>query len=103
MFKVTIIKLEYKMDEGKMRVWWMPQVPMNNKFEVEVSDEKEAAKIISVLADYDAFQFENKIKPDYSNMGGVEVFQDGEWMDWYNEEYDDFNDYTNSLELEDAN
>lgn len=42
---------------------------------------------MDVLADYDQFQFENRIKPDYCNMGGLlMVDDDGEWVDWYDEE-----------------
>lgn len=70
----------------KMRVWWVPQIPMD-AFQVEVNSVEEAAKIMNVLADYDIFQFENNIKPDYCNTGGLEVMSsDGSWEDWYDEE-----------------
>src|SRR5688500_11946945 len=67
--------------EGDLKVWWIPQVPMR-AFEVPVSSVEEAAKIMTVLADYDTFQFENKVKPDYCNTGGLVVFEDGDWCDW---------------------
>lgn len=67
--------------EGDLKVWWIPQVPMT-AFEVPVSSVSEAAKIMNVLADYDLFQFDNNVKPDYSNTGGLQVFEDGEWIDW---------------------
>ncbi len=51
---------------------------------------------MNVLANYDLFQLENSIKPDYSNVGGLEVRRvcdpDActcrccEWEDWYDEE-----------------
>jgi hypothetical protein len=80
----------------KFRVWWIPQVPME-PFYVNVKSITEARKIIGVLADYDAFQYENKIKPDYSNVGGLEVFDkeditdsaDGSWVEWYDEDGND--------------
>lgn len=56
--------------EGALKVWWIPQVPMK-AFEFLVKDMVEGKKIMEVLADYDTFQFENNIKPDYSNMGGL--------------------------------
>lgn len=37
------------------------------------------------------FQFENRIKPDYANVGGLERFgaedseNDAGWCDWYDE------------------
>ena len=70
-----------------MKVWWIPQVPMK-PFEVSISSVEEGVKILNVLADYDAFQFENKIKPDYANAGGLMVWEldDNEWVDWYDPE-----------------
>ena len=76
----------------KLQVWWIPQVPMKS-FEVPVQSVEEGVKIMNVLADYDAFQFENRIKPDYCNAGGLcqwDENSDGEgtpgWVDWYDEE-----------------
>ena len=71
--------------DGTLCVWWIPQVPME-PFHVEVKSIGEARKILEVLAQYDIFQFKNNVKPDYCNAGGLEVFQDGEWFEWYDEE-----------------
>jgi hypothetical protein len=76
---------------GNMRVWWNPQVP-GKAFRVPVASLEEGVKILIVLADYDIFQYKNRIKPDYSNAGGIEVLVDvgpyelPEWCDWYDEE-----------------
>ena len=78
--------------EGDLRVYWIPQVPMK-AFEYNVKTLEEAAILLDVLAKYDIFQYENKVKPDYCNMGGLIVFEDGEWCDWYNEEGDSFDDW----------
>lgn len=68
-----------------LKLWWIPQIPMK-AFEVEVSSVEEGVKLLDVLADYDAFQFENNVKPDYSNVGGLMIQEpDGEWVDWYDE------------------
>lgn len=40
--------------EKKLKVWWIPQVPMK-PYEVVVSNVAEAVKIMDVLAGYDAF------------------------------------------------
>ena len=70
---------------GSLRVWWIPQVPMQ-PFRVEVATVREAKLLLDTLAKYDIFQFENRIKPDYCNAGGLEVFEDGEWCEWYDED-----------------
>jgi hypothetical protein len=69
----------------KFRVWHIPQIPMN-AFYVEVPDIETAKVVATLLADYDRFQFENKIKPDYANASGLETLIDGEWEEWSSEE-----------------
>lgn len=66
----------------RFRVWWIPQVP-GEPFYVEVSSVPQGVKIMNTLADYDQFQLDNNIKPDYSNAGGLQMMEDGEWVDWY--------------------
>ena len=44
------------------------------------------------LAYYDMFQFENKVKPDYSNAGGLEIFRNGEWEEWESDDGDNVRD-----------
>lgn len=76
----------------KLQVWWIPQIPMA-LFTVDVSSVAEGAKILEVLADYDRFQFENRVKPDYANAGGLNQWSDNcdgggnpGWEDWEDEE-----------------
>ena len=73
------------MKTGDLKVWWIPQIPMK-QFEVPVKSPKEAVLILDTLARYDTFQLENNIKPDYCNAGGLIVFEDGEWTEWYSKE-----------------
>lgn len=50
--------------------------------------------MMNVLAEYDMFQYDNNIKPDYCNAGGLQCFDpdddtddpNGSWTDWYDEE-----------------
>jgi hypothetical protein len=69
----------------KMRVWHIPQIP-GKAFKVNVKDEVEARKIIDILSMYDQFQFQERIKGDFSNICGVEVFNNKskEWEDYEN-------------------
>ncbi len=93
-----------KRDQVKMRVWWIPQVPMEPfHVDIPVTDERGSVKrvdhmvqhakmLLATLAKYDLFQFRNKIKPDYANVGGLEVFEDGEWSEWANVDGYDINE-----------
>ena len=60
--------------KGNLRVWWIPQVPMK-PFEKSVRTLREARLLLDTLANYDQFQLDNNIKPDYSNMGGLMQFE----------------------------
>lgn len=79
---------------GDLRVWWIPQIPMS-AFRVPVKDIEQAKFTLVLLANYDIFQFENHVKPDYSNVGGLEVYVedagDGkpDWEEWEDEEGND--------------
>lgn len=77
-----------KYEDGDLRVFWIPQVGMDGCFYVDVKTASEAILLINSLANYDLFQYENKIKPDYANCGGLEVFENGEWVEWINDDGD---------------
>jgi len=86
--------MENQTEGVRLRVWWIPQVP-GTPFHVEVKDIEQATFLMKVLADYDDFQYKNNIKPDYSNVGGLEVFnkEDQEWEDWDDDDGDDIDEY----------
>lgn len=77
----------------KLRVWWIPQITCK-PFYVDVGSLEEGVKVMDMLAEYDLFQYDNNIKPDYCNAGGLQVFDpeddtdgpNGSWCDWYDEE-----------------
>ncbi len=88
--------------KNKLRVHHYPQIPCK-PFIVDVEDEKEASKIIKVLADQHLWLFENRIIPDYSNVIQVVMWDEtldnegdllGDWTDYWNEqegmEWDEF-------------
>lgn len=86
----------------KLRVWWISQVSNCRTFYVPVDSVEDGKRLLDTLAAYDAFQFQNNIKPDYCNIGGLEVFNksDNEWEDWYLETdgyyFDNVDDYCDS-------
>jgi hypothetical protein len=74
---------------GDLRVWHIPQVP-GKPFHVKVETIAEAKAVLSILAQYDLFQLKHRIKGDYSNVAGLEIYEAdaGEghpgWCTWYN-------------------
>ncbi len=97
---------------NKFRVWHIPQIPMKS-FKVEVESVEEGVRLMDALANYDLFQYENNIKPDYCNMNGLQMWDESltdedmrdmelsdKWVDWYNDEFDDPRDYIESLNKE---
>jgi hypothetical protein len=91
---------------GDLLVWWMPQVP-GEAFYVLVDDVDEAICVTEMLAAYDVFQFEHRIKPDYSSTGGLQVYEadGGEaggpgWVEWCSENGDDLSDLRKSYDEE---
>ena len=72
------------MSNEKLKVWWIPQVPMDNPFHRNVSSIEMAVEIIEVLALYDLYQYDNCIKPNFANAGGLLKFntETNKWEDW---------------------
>jgi hypothetical protein len=89
---------------SKLRVWWLPQIGASEPFYVPVQSAEEGKKVLDILAAYDAFQLQNRIKPDYSNTGGLQIYdsETQEYEDWYFETedayYEDLDDYISDLE-----
>lgn len=69
------------------RVWWIPQVPMR-PFYYPVKDVETAKVLLDTLALYDRFQYKNKVKPDYSNAGGLEIWDSSKqlWIEYEDDE-----------------
>lgn len=84
------MKYQKAYKEGDLRIWWIPQIGCGAQFNVDVESPEEAKKLLTVLASYDMFQLEHRIKPDFCNAGGLCVYEsDGDggfdWCDWYDE------------------
>lgn len=80
---------------SKLRVWWIPQAgATEDSFYVPVETVEEGKKVMDMLAAYDAYQRQNRIKPDYCNCGGVQRWDEDsqDWEDWYMETEDDYFD-----------
>lgn len=78
---------------GDLRVWHIPQVPME-AFRWKVKTPEEAVALMDALAAYDDFQLANDVKPDYASAAGLEEYvSEGpgheEWVEWYHPETGD--------------
>jgi hypothetical protein len=71
--------------KGDLMVWWVAQVPME-PIKIPVPDAKTGAMILNVLAEYDAYQYLNDVKPDYCNAGGLIEWTGTSWDDWMDDE-----------------
>lgn len=100
---------KYRKDEmtmkDKLRVWWISQVGASSEtFYVPVQSVEEGKKVMDMLAAYDAFQLQNRIKPDYTNVGGLQVYDPTfeEWEDWHleteNDYFEDVDEYCEQCE-----
>ena len=86
----------------KLRVWHNCQVGKVDNFYVEVENVEQAWKILNTLWDYDLFQYENNIKPDYCNVSGLEYFDEEEqdWCEWYDDDGYDIKEHFEYLDEE---
>lgn len=69
----------------RLQVHHYPQMPCT-PFCVDVKDEYEAMKIINTLADQHIWLFANKLIPDYSNAFMVVMWENNEWVEYFNHE-----------------
>ena len=58
------------MPKLELQLWWIPQVPMK-PFTFDVPNIEVGKLMLDAFAKYDLFQLANRIRPDYSNAGGL--------------------------------
>lgn len=88
--------------EGDLRINYIPQIP-GKPFqaifpvdtETDFPDDVEfarrlgrAAQTLDAIINFSTFEYDNRIKPDYSDMLAIERFQDGDWEDIDEEEWE---------------
>ncbi len=76
---------------GDLRIWYVPQAPMDS-YTQPVDSIEEGFKILDAIYQVALFEFENRLKPDYSNAGGVSRYEtNGEGgFDWYDVDEDEW-------------
>ena len=66
-------------EEGTLRVWWVRNAPSPAEYWI-VADVADAQKVLGELERHDL-----KDSRVQSNVGGLEVYEGGEWHEWYDE------------------
>ncbi len=86
-------KISLKENTEWVKVSHCPQIPQP-WFEVYCESLEIACAITKTLWQYDIFQYENNIKPDYSNTTDIQTYnkETGEWESYYTEDGDDIID-----------
>jgi len=71
--------------EDDMRIWWR-EIEPQTLYYVPVRNIQEA---VIVFAQFVC----NGLQKDWSNAGGLEVYRNGEWEEWYDEDGEDIDFY----------
>jgi hypothetical protein len=75
--------------EGDLSVWHIPQIP-GTPIRISVDSIEDGFSVMQILSVYDAFQLEENIKPDYANANGLDIWESGEWVTWYDDDIDEY-------------
>ncbi|MFF0498489.1 hypothetical protein ACFYU5_18935 [Nocardia aobensis] len=63
---------------GDLRIWYIPQIPMKAYYR-DITSVEEGRNLLDAIYELALFEFHNNVKPDYSNAGGIERWEeDGE-------------------------
>lgn len=76
--------------ESALKIWHNSNFG-SPAFKHEVKDVHEAKRLLQFLADYDLYQGETKVP---YNAQGLEILEDGEWVEWSDEYGDDIHTTT---------
>lgn len=86
--------------ETEFRVWHIPQVP-GEPFLYPVDGLNTGKMILDILAKYDLFQLEHRIKPDFANVNGISfrhpVHTNNEWWNIDPDDEDEVADIASML------
>ena len=69
--------------EGQLRVLWITNIPIGDCEYFYVNDIKEAKLVLATLSIHDLNLGDDVVD---SNVGTLEVFEDGEWVEWEDDE-----------------
>lgn len=79
----------------RYRLWYVPQIGMGRFYEQDFNDLTTAAIALNTIYKVAIWEYENHVKSDFANIGGVRFFDEQEqlWIDVDAEELDYDDDY----------
>ena len=86
-----------KPKEGTLRVWWIRNPPnsAHGAQYISVKNIEEAKLVLCVLSETDLFLGDDIVSV---NAGSLEIFEDGEWSEYYDNEGRNIDDMINDRE-----
>lgn len=64
----------------RFKIFYIPQVPMP-AFEREYEDFETAKEVLNAIINFSIFEYDNNVKPDYSDVAGISFWEEAE-QDW---------------------
>lgn len=64
----------------RFKIFYIPQVPMP-AFEREYEDFETAKEVLNAIINFSIFEYDNNVKPDYSDVAGISYWEEAE-QDW---------------------
>ena len=64
----------------RFKIFYIPQVPMP-AFEREYEDFETAKEVLNAIINFSIFEYDNNVKPDYSDVAGISFWDEAE-QDW---------------------
>lgn len=69
----------------RFKIFYIPQFPMP-AFEREYEDFETAKEVLNAIINFSIFEYDNNVKPDYSDVAGISYWDDEadegyEWED----------------------
>lgn len=88
-------QIELPSKAERFRAVYVPQVPMH-ALTVEVTSLEQAVVALESITALSIFEFKNRVKPDYSDFGTIERWDDEE-QDWEDVDEEDYADLAEAL------
>jgi len=84
-------------EKGTLKIWWLSN-QTSDGFHYFVRDLNEAVATLNLLSKYDAYRQRRLNDKSSYRIGGLEVWDGMQWVEWYDENDYSINDYLSHYE-----